>query len=120
RTRGNEFLGYAAEAGEGALMAIVAQGAEQHELREGVAAALLFDRTPFYAESGGQAGDRGVIRFANGAEFNVEDTQKQAGALHAHIGRLSQGQVKVGDKATLEIDQERRARIRANHSATHL
>jgi alanyl-tRNA synthetase len=120
RTCGNEFLGYDGEAGEGALAAIVAGGGEQHELREGVQAALVFDRTPFYAESGGQAGDQGVIRFANGAEFIVEDTQKQAGALHAHIGRLTKGAVKVGEKAALEIDHARRAAIRANHSATHL
>src|SRR5690606_37980566 len=119
RTTGNEFLGYGAEDGEGKLAAIVAGGAEQHELREGVEAALVFDRTPFYAESGGQSGDRGVIRFANGAEFVVEDTQKQAGALHAHIGRLRKGAVKVGEKASLEIDHARRQAIRANHSATH-
>jgi alanyl-tRNA synthetase len=120
RTRGNEFLGYGAEEGEGKVMAIVAGGAEQHELREGVEAALVFDRTPFYGESGGQSGDRGVIRFANGAEFVVEDTQKQAGALHAHIGRLTSGSVAVGDQAALEIDHARRQAIRANHSATHL
>ena len=120
RTRGNEFLGYGAESGEGALAAIVAGGAEQHELREGMAGALVFDRTPFYAESGGQSGDHGVIKFANGAEFAVEDTQKQAGALHAHIGRLTKGSVKVGEKAALEIDHQRRTAIRANHSATHL
>ena len=120
RTTGNEFLGYSAEASEGKLAAIVSGGAEQHELREGASAALVFDRTPFYAESGGQAGDHGAIKFANGAEFVVEDTQKQAGALHAHIGRLVKGEVKVGDKAALEIDHERRAKIRSNHSATHL
>jgi alanyl-tRNA synthetase len=120
RTTGNEFLGYKAETGEGKLAAIVAHGEEQHEAREGVSAALVFDRTPFYAESGGQAGDRGAIRFANGAEFAVEDTHKQAGALHVHIGRLVKGAVKVGDKASLTIDAARRAQIRANHSATHL
>jgi alanyl-tRNA synthetase len=120
RTKGNEFLGYAAEQGDGKLSAIVAYGEEQHELREGVQAALVFDRTPFYAESGGQAGDKGVVRFGNGAEFAVEDTQKQAGALHAHIGRLTKGAIKVGDKAQLEIDHARRSAIRANHSATHL
>ena len=120
RTRGNEFLGYGADAGDGALAAIVSGGAEQHELREGAQAALVFDRTPFYAESGGQSGDHGVITFANGAVFQVEDTQKQAGALHAHIGRLTKGALKVGDKAKLEIDHARRAAIRANHSATHL
>jgi alanyl-tRNA synthetase len=120
RTRGNEFLGYAAEAGDGKVAGIVADGAEQHELREGAPGALVFDRTPFYAESGGQAGDHGLIKFANGAEFVVEDTQKQAGALHAHIGRLVKGAIKVGDGAKLEIKHERRAKIRSNHSATHL
>ncbi|WP_395645404.1 alanine--tRNA ligase [Terricaulis sp.] len=120
RTKGNEFLGYGAEAGEGKLTAIVAGGAEAHELRDGQAGALVFDRTPFYAESGGQAGDHGAITFANGAEFVVEDTLKQAGALHVHVGRLSKGAVKVGDAAQLEIDHARRGRIRANHSATHL
>jgi alanyl-tRNA synthetase len=120
RTKGNEFLGYGAETGEGKVTAIVAGGAEQHELREGVHAALVFGRTPFYAESGGQAGDHGVVKFANGAEFVVEDTQKQAGALHAHIGRLMKGAIKVGDKGSLEIDNARRQQIRANHSATHL
>ena len=120
RTKGNEFLGYGAEAGEGAIAAIVANGAESHELREGAAGALVFDRTPFYAESGGQAGDHGLIKFANGAAFAVEDTQKQAGSLHAHIGRLVKGAIKVGDKAQLEIDHTRRSAIRANHSATHL
>ena len=120
RTRGNEFLGYGAEAGDGKVAGIIADGAEQHELREGAVGALVFDRTPFYAESGGQAGDHGAIKFANGAEFVVEDTQKQAGALHAHIGRLVKGAIKVGDAAKLEINHERRAKIRSNHSATHL
>ena len=120
RTRGNEFLGYGAEAGEARLAAIVAHGAEAHQLEAPAQAQLVFDRTPFYAESGGQAGDHGLISFANGAEFVVEDTQKQAGALHAHAGRLSKGAIKVGDKAKLEIDHLRRAEIRANHSATHL
>jgi alanyl-tRNA synthetase len=120
RTKGNQFLGYSAEAGDGAVTGIVSGGAEQHDLREGATGALLFDRTPFYAESGGQAGDHGLIKFANGAEFVVEDTLKQAGALHAHVGRLVKGAIKVGDKAKLEIDHERRAKIRSNHSATHL
>ncbi len=120
RTRGNDFIGYGAEAGEGKLSAIVAGGAEQKELREGASAALLFDATPFYAECGGQAGDHGLIRFANGAAFVVEDTQKRAGVLHVHVGRLTKGAIKLGDKAKLEINSARRGLIRANHSATHL
>ncbi|HWA23478.1 MAG TPA: alanine--tRNA ligase, partial [Caulobacterales bacterium] len=120
RTGPSEFLGYAGEEGKGKLVAIVADGAEQHDLREGVSADLVFDSTPFYAESGGQAGDRGVITFKNGAVFEVADTQKRAGVLHVHVGKLVKGAVKVGDAARLEIDHGRRTRIRANHSATHL
>ncbi len=114
------FLGYGADEDEGALTAIVADGAAIDALKQGQRAELLFDRTPFYAESGGQAGDHGTIRFKNGAEFVVEDTQKRAGALHGHIGRLVKGAVTLGDAATLTIDAGRRNRIRANHSATHL
>ncbi|MES1156324.1 MAG: alanine--tRNA ligase [Alphaproteobacteria bacterium] len=120
RTVDNEFLGYKAEEGAGALAAIVVNGEETHALEAGREAALVFDRTPFYAESGGQAGDFGEILFANGAVFEVADTQKQAGSLHVHVGRLVKGAIKVGDKAELEIDHERRTAIRANHSATHL
>jgi alanyl-tRNA synthetase len=115
-----EFLGYAAEEGEGALTAIVAGGAVVDKLVAPAQAELLFDATPFYAESGGQAGDHGRIRFADGAEFVVEDTQKRVGALHAHVGRLVRGAIKVGAKAKLSIDAARRTQIRANHSATHL
>ncbi|MFZ4602341.1 MAG: alanine--tRNA ligase [Caulobacterales bacterium] len=115
-----EFLGYAAEEGEGALTAIVAGGAVVDKLVAPAQAELLFDATPFYAESGGQAGDHGLIRFADGAEFVVEDTQKRVGALHAHVGRLVRGAIKVGAKAKLSIDAARRTQIRANHSATHL
>ncbi|MGE0829246.1 MAG: alanine--tRNA ligase, partial [Hyphomonadaceae bacterium] len=120
RVQANEFLGYGAEEGAGAVVAIVAGGEEIHALEAGREGALVFDRTPFYAESGGQAGDYGQILFANGAVFEVQDTQKEAGALHVHVGRLVKGAVKVGDKAELEINHERRQAIRANHSATHL
>ncbi|MGE3303611.1 MAG: alanine--tRNA ligase [Hyphomonadaceae bacterium] len=119
RTGPTEFLGYAGEAGEGRLTAIVANGEEAHELRAGVNADLVFDRTPFYGESGGQSGDHGEIRFANGAVFAVADAQKEAG-LVVHRGKLISGAVKVGDAAALEIDHARRNAIRSNHSATHL
>jgi len=120
RTGPSAFTGYAGEAGESTLSAIVAHGGEAHRLSAGEAGELVFDATPFYAESGGQAGDHGLIRFSNGAEFEVADVQKRAGALHAHAGRLLRGEIEVGAKAALEIDHARRTKIRANHSATHL
>ncbi|MDX2236025.1 MAG: alanine--tRNA ligase [Hyphomonadaceae bacterium] len=115
-----EFLGYGGVEGAGVLAAIVKKGARAETLAAGEAAEIVFDRTPFYAESGGQAGDHGEIRFADGATFVVEDTQKRAGALHGHVGRLTSGSVKLGAQATLKADAERRRKIRANHSATHL
>ncbi len=114
-----EFLGYRNEASPATLLAIVENGQVKRELSAPAEAALVFDKTPFYGESGGQAGDRGVVHFESGAEFVVDDTQKQAG-LHVHIGALKGGALRPGDKATLEIDRARRERIRANHSATHL
>jgi alanyl-tRNA synthetase len=120
RTGPSEFVGYAGESGEGRVVAIVVDGEEAHELREGVSGEIVFDRTPFYAESGGQAGDKGVINFKDGARFEVSDTQKHAGGLHVHVGKLTKGSAKVGDAAALQINHDRRQRIRANHSATHL
>lgn len=117
---GTEFLGYRQDEAAGALTAIVAGGARQQALNTGDEAELVFNQTPFYAESGGQAGDHGVIRFENGAVFEVADTLKRAGAVHAHKGTLVSGSIKPGDAATLTIDASRRSRIRANHSATHL
>ncbi|RIJ21369.1 alanine--tRNA ligase [Henriciella barbarensis] len=113
------FLGYAGTKDEGSLKAIIAGG----EMREEVAPGdceLVFDRTPFYAESGGQAGDHGEIHFASGARFIVRDVQKRAGDLHVHVGELTGGSVKIGDRAELVANAARRQRIRANHSATHL
>jgi alanyl-tRNA synthetase len=113
------FLGYAGTSDEGVLRAIVADGEMRDEVAPGDCE-LVFDRTPFYAESGGQAGDHGEIHFASGARFIVRDVQKRAGDLHVHIGELTGGSVKLGDKAELVANAARRQRIRANHSATHL
>ncbi|MEO0982545.1 MAG: alanine--tRNA ligase [Pseudomonadota bacterium] len=115
------FTGYGRPGvgGAGRLQAIVAGGAAVERLAPGQAE-LLFDQTPFYAESGGQAGDHGEIIFDSGARFVVRDVQKRAGALHAHIGELVEGEIAVGGEAALNVDAGRRARIRANHSATHL
>jgi alanyl-tRNA synthetase len=114
------FSGYDAASGSSPLVAIVRQGEPCDSLGEGEAAELVFSQTPFYAESGGQSGDKGEIRFAGGAVFQVEDVQKRAGDLFAHVGTLTAGSLRIGDLATLQIDTNRRARIRANHSATHL
>ncbi|WP_300376075.1 alanine--tRNA ligase [Henriciella sp.] len=114
-----EFLGYNGTEDKGILKAIVADGAMQ-ERCDGGECSLVFDRTPFYAESGGQAGDHGEIHFENGARFIVRDVLKRAGDLHVHIGELTDGEVSVGEPARLEAAYERRQRIRANHSATHL
>jgi alanyl-tRNA synthetase len=115
-----EFLGYGATDASARLVGIVAGGAPVKKLDAPGAAELLFERTPFYAESGGQAGDHGIVRFENGAEFVVEDTQKRVGALHAHVGHLTKGKLALGAAADLSIDVGRRQQIRANHSATHL
>jgi alanyl-tRNA synthetase len=114
-----EFSGYGATAGSGTLRAIIADGELTGQLAGGEAE-LVFDKTPFYAESGGQAGDHGEIKFATGGRFVVRDVQKRAGGLHAHMGELVSGKITSGDRAQLEADSGRRARIVANHSATHL
>ncbi|MEO9968755.1 MAG: alanine--tRNA ligase [Hyphomonadaceae bacterium] len=119
RLGATEFLGYGATRGMGALTAIIADGAHGDTLAPGDAE-LVFDQTPFYAESGGQAGDHGEIVFANGARFIVRDVQKRAGAIHSHIGELVSGAVGLGDEAELVVSTERRTKIIANHSATHL
>ena len=80
---------------------------------------FLTRETPFYAESGGQAGDKGVAVFDNGAKIDITDVQKRAGDLHAHIGTLS-GTVKTGDVATLTVDADNREKTKQNHSAAHL
>ena len=117
---GTEFLGYAQSEAAGQVTALVVEGGKVDSLKAGDAAELIFNQTPFYAESGGQTGDVGTIRFDNGAVFEVSDTLKRAGAIHAHQGVLITGAVSVGDAAMLIIDTTRRAAIRANHSATHL
>ncbi len=115
------FSGYddTGEGAEGRLLAIVSGEGGVERLRSGEAE-LVFDQTPFYAESGGQAGDHGEIRLEGGGRFAVRDVQKRAGGIHAHIGELIDGEAAVGEAATFFVDAERRSRLRANHSATHL
>jgi len=113
------FTGYDGVAGAGKLVAAVQGGAAVKTAATG-AAELVFDTTPFYAESGGQAGDHGEVRFQSGARLIVRDVQKRAGGLNVHIGELTGGSVKLGQTAEMVADAGRRTRITANHSATHL
>ncbi len=114
-----DFLGYSQDRSQGQLLAIVADGKPVQEIADDQEAALVFNQTPFYGESGGQVGDVGLISF-EGGYFVVEDTQKKLGDIHVHMGRLRQGTLALGTVADLEIDRERRTSIRSNHSATHL
>ena len=116
----SEFLGYETEEAEATLQAIVRGGERVDELEAGEEAALVFNQTPFYPESGGQVGDQGVIRTRSGALFRVTDTQKRAGTVIAHLGVLEKGALEVGEEAHLEVDHELRAHTRRHHSATHL
>ncbi len=100
-------------------MALLRAGRRVESIDAGEEAEVILDRTPFYAEAGGQVGDSGELDGANGARFRVEDTLKR-GASHTHIGRLQSGQLSVGDTVLARIEVERRDAIRLNHSATHL
>ena len=114
-----EFLGYETESAEGVVAALVKDGKEVSELKKGESGAVVMNQTPFYAESGGQVGDTGEMR-REGVRLAVSDTEKNAGDLFAHLAKVEQGTVKVGDPLLLEVDHARRSAIRQNHSATHL
>ncbi|MBU0798444.1 MAG: alanine--tRNA ligase, partial [Alphaproteobacteria bacterium] len=116
----SEFFGYDTDVAEGKVLALVVEGQPVETATQGDKVALVANQTPFYAESGGQTGDAGVIVTAGGAEIAVSDTQKKLGALHVHIGEVTKGSVAVGDVAEFRIDTTRRDALRANHSATHL
>lgn len=112
------FEGYTQDQAQGAVIAIVHDGQQVDVLEAGQSGALVLDHTPFYAESGGQVGDTGVITTEHG-RFVVTDTQKQ-GASFLHLGEVIEGRIALGDTAEAQIDAERRHSIRLNHSATHL
>ena len=114
-----EFLGYETETAEGVVTGLVHDGKEVIELKAGETGAVIVNQTPFYGESGGQIGDTGAMT-ASGVRFAVTDTQKEAGDLFVHVGKVEQGSLKVGMPLALEVDRARRTAIRRNHSATHL
>ncbi|HCJ6812457.1 TPA: alanine--tRNA ligase [Vibrio cholerae] len=113
-----EFCGYTASRGQSVVREMFVEGAEVSTLSAGDKAIIVLDNTPFYAESGGQCGDTGVLKTDAGI-FHVEDTQKLGNAI-AHHGVLTQGVLATGDQVDAIVDEKRRAAISLNHSATHL
>ncbi len=120
KTGASEFLGYATEAADATILALVADGAPVAEAKPGAEVAVILNQTPFYGESGGQVGDSGEITGAEGLRILVTDTQKKLGDLFVHLGRIEAGTARVGAAVHAEIDHDRRRAIRAAHSATHL
>ncbi|HBC0103767.1 TPA: alanine--tRNA ligase [Escherichia coli] len=114
----SEFKGYDHLELNGKVTALFVDGKAVDAINAGQDAVVVLDQTPFYAESGGQVGDKGELKGAN-FSFAVEDTQKYGQAI-GHIGKLAAGSLKVGDAVQADVDEARRARIRLNHSATHL
>ena len=116
---GTDFLGYETETAAGVVVALLRDGKEVPALQKGESGAVILNQTPFYAESGGQVGDTGVMT-GDCVRFAVTDTQKRAGDLFVHFGTVEQGSLKVGVALDLNVDHARRSAIRQNHSATHL
>jgi len=112
------FSGYEAEHDQGKVVALIRDAKQVDRLTAGEAGQIVLDRTPFYAESGGQVGDVGLLT-GNAFRFEVTDTQK-LGASYTHIGKALTGEIRVGDTISAQVNHERRSAIRANHSATHL
>ena len=120
RIGASEFLGYEMESAQGVILSLVKNGEEVQTAEAGEEVSLIVNQTPFYGESGGQLGDSGEFLSGKGVRFVVTDTQKRAGDLLIHNGRLECGSLRVGDSLNLIVDIARRSALRANHSATHL
>ena len=114
-----EFLGYIENESMGEVNAIIIDGKITKKISEGDEGAIVLNQTPFYAESGGQIGDKGLI-FSKNANFIVTDTKKKINGIYAHFGKLIKGNIFNGDVLNLKIDIDNRKKIMANHSATHL
>jgi alanyl-tRNA synthetase len=119
RVGATDFTGYDSVDATGALIALLVDGAEATSASAGQTVQAVFDVTPFYAESGGQAGDTGVVEWEGGSA-RVLDTQKQAGDLVVHTLEILAGSLKIGDRAALHVDPDKRLTTRSNHSAAHL
>ncbi len=120
RVGATEFLGYSTETAEGEIVAIVSDGAPVELATAGTEVAVVLNQTPFYAESGGQVGDTGIISGAGGLRIVISDTQKKLGELFVHLGIVADGEARVGAPVLADVDHARRTSIRAHHSATHL
>jgi alanyl-tRNA synthetase len=120
RVGATEFLGYSTEKAEAVVTSLVIAGMVVDHAAEGDNVSVVLNQTPFYAESGGQVGDAGVITGPGDLRIAITDTQKKLGDLFVHVGRVEAGEVKVGTPVVAELDHARRGAIRANHSATHL
>ena len=120
RLGATEFLGYATEAAEAEITGLVVDGALAERADAGSGVAVILNQTPFYAESGGQAGDAGLIAGADGLRIRIADTQKKLGDLFVHLGTVEDGCAQVGAQVQATVDHARRSAIRAHHSATHL
>ncbi|HEU5442706.1 MAG TPA: alanine--tRNA ligase, partial [Steroidobacteraceae bacterium] len=112
------FQGYEGLQSDGRVVALLKGGSPVNELRNGEDGEVILDRTPFYAESGGQVGDTGELTGA-GLRFTVHDTLKR-GAAHSHLGRVSEGNIRAGDRLQARVNGERRRAVALNHTATHL
>lgn len=113
------FTGYGQLEGGGSVVALVRDGESVESLAQGESGMVVLDQTPFYAESGGQVGDQGVIE-ASGVLFEVDDTRKQAGSVFVHIGKMEEGELHIGDTVNAQVNDFTRQATALNHSATHL
>ncbi len=115
-----EFLGYATEAAEAKITALIVDGTPTDEAMLGQTVAILLNQTPFYAESGGQVGDTGMITGPDDLRIRITDTQKKLGTLFVHLGVIEAGTARIGTPILAMVEHARRSKIRAHHSATHL
>jgi alanyl-tRNA synthetase len=113
------FCGYDQLEDQGRIVALLSDGKPVNTLQQGESGMVFLDNTPFYAESGGQVGDQGVLE-GDGLLFEIKDTKKQSGELFAHIGKLEEGILNVGDRVTAQVNAYTRKSTAINHSATHL
>jgi alanyl-tRNA synthetase len=120
RVGATEFLGYTTETAEAEILALVVDGKLVESAPVGAEVAVVLNQTPFYAESGGQVGDAGLISAGEACRIVVSDTQKKLGDVFVHLGIVAHGEARPGLAVQAEVDRRRRGAIRAHHSATHL